>query len=106
MKKTLFTFSIIIGRFFKELGTFFLNDNFWKKLAIQIDTTVNRNEVWEKIVNLQLKGKRIRYLNLYTICVKEHGDVSVKESAICVLPNDCIALVLNNNQCLFVSAYN
>lgn len=20
------------------------------------------------------KGKRIRYLNLYTICVKEHGD--------------------------------
>lgn len=23
-----------------------------KKLAIQIDTTVNRNEVWEKIVNL------------------------------------------------------
>ena len=57
MKKTLFTFSIIIGRFFKELGTFFLNDNFWKKLAIQIDTTVNRNEVWEKIVNLQLIQK-------------------------------------------------
>lgn len=49
MKKTLFTFSIIIGRFFKELGTFFLNDNFWKKLAIQIDTTVNRNEFEKRL---------------------------------------------------------
>ena len=37
-------------------------------------------------------------------------EFAVKESAICVsilrLPNDCIALILNYNQCLLVSAYN